>query len=104
MLHFLTIQTAELNRLGNVLGKYIFAPSQIGNGAADFQDTVIGPGREAELVHGLFEQVMGRGIKKAELFQVLVCHLAVAEYFFPFLETFFLDLPGPADPFPDCSG
>ncbi len=40
------IQTPVLNGLGNVLGEYIFAVCQVGNGAAYFDDPVISSGRQ----------------------------------------------------------
>ena len=54
---------------------------QVGDGAGNFQDAVVGAGGKAELVNGGFEQVV-RGVVDAAVFSyVAAAHLGIAVYF-----------------------
>jgi hypothetical protein len=49
-----------LQRLGHVRGLDIFAPSQVGDRPRQFQDAVVGAGREIELAHAQHPVAGGR--------------------------------------------
>ena len=43
----------------------VFAAIEVGYGAGDFKDSVVGSGREAEAVHGIFQDVAARFVQVA---------------------------------------
>lgn len=66
----LPVQRAVLDRLGDVLRQELIGSRQIGDGAGDFQELVVGAGGDVELLHGLMEQRVrlgGHGAGRADL-------------------------------------
>ena len=50
------VQTSVLNRLGDVGGLDFFRAGEVGDGAADLQDSAVGAGAQAQFVDRGFEQ------------------------------------------------
>jgi len=99
-LPFPPIKITILNRFGDVLSSDIGLAGQIGNGAGDFQNTVVGPGRKPQGVDGGLEQSAGVRIDEAMAFDVAAAHLRIA------MDQgagkpLGLDLARPGDPFAD---
>jgi len=61
-----------------MLGPDLFGAFEIGNGAADFQDSVMGPGSQTLLVHGALQEPFAVRGEFAELPDVAGSHLRVA--------------------------
>ena len=55
-----------------------FRPSQIGDGARDFQDAVVSPGAQVQVGHRKFEEFHGRFVQSTMLFQFPGAHAGVA--------------------------
>lgn len=51
------IEAAHLDGFEEVAGLDVFGVGEVGDGAGDFEDAVVGAGREGELLHGLLEVV-----------------------------------------------
>ena len=85
-----SVQTPVLNRLGNMIDLNIFFFSQIGDGAGDFQNSVVGAGGQTEFVYGRFKKIAGHIVDLAMFFNMATVHLGVAKYFC-FLESFGLN-------------
>ena len=60
------------------MGGNVFDPFQVGDGAGDLEDAGVGPGREAELVDGLFQKSLGAIPDLTIFFQKAGGHLGVA--------------------------
>ena len=54
-----------MDGLQEVRGGDPFGPGQVGDGAGDAEDAVVGPGGEAEFFHGLLQQVALRLLEGA---------------------------------------
>lgn len=52
------VQAPVLNRFGDVLGLQACRVFQVGYGAGDFQDAVVGASTQALLSHGAFEEAL----------------------------------------------
>ncbi len=68
-----------LNRLRNVRHSDLFAGIQVGDGAGEFQDAVVGAGGEVQLVDGGAQQGLDVFAQRAELAQVAGAHLGVVD-------------------------
>ena len=75
------VQVAVLDGFGDVSGTDIRRFFQIGDGAGNFQDAVIGPGGQPQLVDGRFQQGAGNIVDTAVFFDVTVAHAGVTENF-----------------------
>ena len=75
------VQVAVLDGFGDVSGTDIRRFFQIGDGAGNFQDAVIGPGGQPQLVDGRFQQAAGNIVNPAVFFDVTIAHAGVAENF-----------------------
>lgn len=51
-----TVETSVLDCLGDVFGPDGLGPGEVGDGAGDLQDSVVGPGREAQPGDGRLQQ------------------------------------------------
>ena len=51
------IHGAEVDGFEWVVGGDLVVVGEVGEGAGDFEDSIVGPGGEVHLVHGVFEQV-----------------------------------------------
>jgi hypothetical protein len=76
---------------------------EVGDGAADFEDAVVGAGAEVEFVHGLFQHGGTFGAEGAELLEGAVGHAGVG-FVFGSGEARGLSLPGGEDACPDGGG
>src|ERR1700722_10726041 len=56
-----TVEAAVLDGFGDVFGLDRVGAFEVGDGAGDFQDAVVGAGAEALLGHGAFEQAFAIG-------------------------------------------
>src|SRR6266487_5366833 len=61
----LPVQRAELDGFGDVVGGEAFGGGQVGDGAGDLEDAIVGAGAEVLLRHGQLEEVEGRGVERA---------------------------------------
>ena len=71
------IQFAVADGFGDVFGLDVFAVFEIGDGAGDFADFVMGAGGQVELGNGLFEHHLGLFIEGTMLFDLLVRHRCI---------------------------
>ncbi len=51
------VQCAEVDGFEEVIGGDVWVGGEVGEGAGDLEDAVVGAGREVHLVHGVFEEV-----------------------------------------------
>src|SRR5690348_5134566 len=65
----LAVEGAELDGLRDVVRGNLFAAAQVGDGAGNFQDAVVGAGAEVVFRHGQLQQLAGRLIQFAKGFQ-----------------------------------
>src|SRR5688572_15071244 len=61
----LTVERAILDRFGEVIGTDRLGRIEIGDGAADLQNLVVGTGREPERCHRLLQKLLRLGIERA---------------------------------------
>ena len=71
------VETAVLDGFEQVRGLDFFGGAQIGNGARDFQDAIVGAGGEAELLHRLLQEIAERGVDHAMFADVRIGHAGV---------------------------
>src|SRR5262249_12419760 len=71
------VQTPILNRLAQVLGLDLRARVQVGDGARHAQDSIVGPGGEAEVFHGALQKALGITFQRAKAPQLSRAHAAV---------------------------
>ena len=59
-------------------------PSQVGDGARDFQDPVVSSGAEVEVGHGVFEEFVSLVVETAMFLELGVAHARVAgDFLYP---------------------
>jgi hypothetical protein len=92
-----------LDGFGDVAGADVFLGGQVGDGAGNFEDPVVGAGAEPELGHGCFEELLGVGADRAEFLYLPRPHLGVGVDLST-LEAEKLPLPSASHPFPDALG
>jgi len=68
---------AVLHRLQQMFNLNVRRLVEIGNGAGNFDDFMLGPGGKMVVAFGLFEQVAGGRIERAEFFKFLDRHFTV---------------------------
>ncbi len=56
---------------------------EVGDGADDFEDPVLGAGAELEVFHGVAEHLLSGGIQRTELFHLAAAHAGIAGGFLP---------------------
>jgi hypothetical protein len=59
-------------------GADLFGAGQVGDGAGNFQDAVVGAGREAEGFDGLFEDLLAAGSEVAKTLDLAGGYLGIA--------------------------
>src|SRR5262249_48085527 len=74
---FLTIQYPIAHGFGHVLGRHILGAGDVGDGASHLQYPVIGAGRETELFHGPFQELLACRIRLAVLVHLARAHARV---------------------------
>ena len=90
-----------LNGFGDMGGADVFLRSQVGDGAGDLEDAVVGAGAETEFGHRRLQELLGIGANGAEFLYLPRPHLGVGVDFPP-LEAEELPLPSASHPFPDA--
>ena len=73
----LAIQRAVLDCLADVFGGNGFAAREVGDGACDFEDAIVGAGAEVEAFHGHPQHVLGVGAEGAVFAELLGGHAGV---------------------------
>ena len=73
------VEGAVLDGLGDVARQDLFRVFEVGDGARDAQDAVVGAGGEAELGDGVFHLLFAFAVELAEAAQGARSHLGVAE-------------------------
>jgi hypothetical protein len=86
-----------LDRFRHVLDGKRCVCLQVGDGAGNFQDAVVGAGGKAEFVDGGFEQIVRGVVDAAVFFYVAAAYLGIAVYFCSF-KPFGLHAAGGGDP------
>ncbi len=86
-----SIEGAVLDCFAYVVGEDVFGFGEVGDGAGDFEDAVVGPGAEVELGHGHFHHAFGGFIEGAMALEELGGHTGVAANLAVFGEAFALD-------------
>lgn len=76
------IQRAILDGFGDVGDGEVLGGFEVGDGAGDFEDAVVGAGGESLLEHGAFEEFFGVGRELAVSANLAGGHLGVGEDFF----------------------
>lgn len=71
----------------------MFASGKVGNGACHFQNAVVGPGRQGELLHRHAQEVDAFFVWFGKLVNHSLCHLRIAVDAFEFLESGCLNFP-----------
>ena len=71
------IEGAVLDSLGDVREGDRRFGGEVGDGAGDFEDAVVGAGGEALLLHGAFEEAFGVGGELTKLADLAGAHLGV---------------------------
>lgn len=66
-----------LDRLGDVGGLDILISGQIGDGAGQLEDAMVGPGAEPHLLHRCFEQIGAGSIERAKLADFRRPHIGI---------------------------
>ncbi len=74
-----TVERAEAYCLGDVLRAYLVGCVEVGDGATDFKDPVVGARREPLARHGLLQQPLARGVEEAVSADEARSHLRVRE-------------------------
>ena len=77
----------------------VFAAVEVGDGAGDFEDSVVGASRESEAVHGVFQDVAARLVQVAVFLDELRGHLRTGMDGWIFRITFLLNFPSLDDTF-----
>ena len=70
----LAIQCAALDRFADVLGRDGFAAGEVGDGAGDFQDSIVAARTEVQVVHRHAQEIFRVGAERAE-FADLPCFI-----------------------------
>src|ERR1035437_3159215 len=65
----LPFERRGLHRVGDVFGLDVLAPAELGDGAGDFQDPVVGAGGQGQPADDHFERLLPGGVPPAELAQ-----------------------------------
>src|SRR5215470_3634604 len=71
------IQRPVLDGFRDVFALKVGIPFQIGNGAGDFQDAVVGAGAQALLLHGSLQQALAVGVQLTVCSDLARAHLGV---------------------------
>ncbi len=83
-----------MDGLGDVVGLNGFCGVEIGDGAGDFQDAVIGAGTKIQITHGGAEDLFGSGFHPANLMKGFAAHVGIAVGAGLVLVALLLDFPG----------
>ncbi len=80
-----------MDRFADVVGEDVFGGGEVGDGAGDFEDAVVGSGAEVQLGHGHLHHAFGGFIEGAMALEELGGHAGVATDFGIFGEAVTLD-------------
>src|SRR5439155_15844764 len=81
-----TVEGPVLDGFGDVRGADGLGTLEVGDGARDFQNTVVGAGAQTQAGHGVFEQAFAVGRNIAILADLSRAHLGVAVNLFTLVE------------------
>ena len=87
-----------------MLGFDIRSPFKVRDGAADFQDSIIGSGGEAKFGDGHFQQFFAFAVYPAIVSNLTGTHVGVAVQVLPVSEPVVLEVAGSVDARPDGFG
>src|ERR1035437_3796938 len=73
------VEAAVLNGFGEVLGGHGGGVIEVGHGARDFEDAVVGAGGEAHAADGHFEGALAGIVERADLADIAGRHAGVVE-------------------------
>ena len=71
------VEASILNGFEDVIALYSFGDGEIGDGAGDFEDAVVGAGGKRELLHRLLEQIAEGGVDRAVFGDVRMRHARI---------------------------
>ena len=98
----LSVEAAVTYGFGDVLTLYAVAAGEVGDGAGDLDDALVGTGGEVEVGHGALQHLIARSVQLGILVQEGGVHLRVAVDALDTLVPFLLYLPCLDDPLTDC--
>ena len=99
----LPVERAELDGFEDLVAGDLLFPSEIGQGAGDFQNAVVGAGGEVHLLHGVLQVAGAFGIELAVSANLTSAHGGVGGEFVGF-ESADLDVTRGGDALPDRGG
>ena len=94
------LQRAELDGLQNFVAGDFFFSGEVGQGPGDFQNAVVGAGREVHLLHGVFEVAFAFRIELAAFADLASSHRGIGGELGGF-KTLHLDFAGVGDSLAD---
>ena len=100
----LPVQRAVLDGLGDVGGGDMLRAREIGDGARDLEDAVVGPRGKIQIGDRSLERFLRVGIQRAVFVNFFGAHSRVAMDARIALEPFLLDTAGVDHPLADCGG
>lgn len=68
-----------LHRFGDMRRLDLLGAGEIGNGAGQLEDAVVGAGAEMQLAHGCLEQILAGSVKLAVLAHLVGVHLRIGQ-------------------------
>ncbi len=98
------VQGAVLDRFADMFGENVFGVGEVGDGAGDFEDAIVGACAEVEFRHRHFHHAFGGFVQGAMVFQELCGHAGIAAGLAAFSEALALDFAGGGDAFTDRGG
>ena len=93
-----------MDGFGDVFGGEVFGAGEVGDGAGDFEDAIVGAGAEVEIGHRELQKFERRVVENAVGFEFPAAHAGVAGDLRFLLETFLLTLARGDDAFADLRG
>jgi hypothetical protein len=88
----IAIQGAILDRLQDMRGLNVLSRGEIGDGARDLEDAIVGSGAQIELFHGEVQEFFAFRVQFAMCFQQTMGHLGIGAAFRTSGEAFVLEL------------
>lgn len=98
------VERAVLNGLGEVFDADSRRIGEVGDGARDFEDAVVGARAELQLAHREAEHFLARGVEPAVSLELGIGHLGVRPALAAGGESLRLFFAGRHHPFTNCGG
>ena len=73
----LSVESPVADGFGDVVGADVVGVFEVGDGAGDFADFVVGAGAEGELAHRVFEHLFAGLVQPAEILDISMRHCGV---------------------------